>query len=958
MKGDVVAVVLLFLTAYSCQAENGIVNSKKQLFCLVPNGNRWQKFSDVSTFWETIHNDDRYSGAYSNILTITNFQIEDSGHYRCKIDNTNTTGANIVLNPEVQEYIGSVITLTCTVFGTPLYWYIFGISGERTLTDDANYEGSSTNYLKIKFLTTYTAGYYYCRPKDGKKGPDIKVSILTCASWTVWSACSETCGTGQRQRSCTCSGTCPGSGSQSESCIVNSGFNGGWSSWDSWGACNVTCGNGQQRRRHSCTNPSPANGGASCQGEEYDYNSCTKPACPVNGGWSSWTSWGACNVTCGTGQQSRRRYCNNPSQANAGADCQGAEIDLIACARSQCAGGDRQEGMYINIARASRQSSSDTDDVIPSRLSTKDTIKDEGNTYYNNADILTTIKIEDLKDYIKRKQVNEGLHSEYKSIPYGPQHPTTIAQKKENMPRNRFKTTFPYDHTRVILKPVPGSPHTDYINANLVDGFEKESCYIASQGPLKHTFTDFWAMIWQNNTRKIIMLTNLIEVNKVKCDKYWPEGGKPMVLGNLILTLQSEKERAAYVTRQMSVEDKKTKEKRNIIQYHFTAWPDHGTPDPLYLVLFHRHVISDHSEVESGKLLVHCSAGIGRTGTYIGLDALKEEGGVTGCVDIVKFVKKMRYSRMNMVQTPDQYVCLHYALLEAFTMKDTKIGKDEFGTIWREIQSDKQPMNHQKLYKEFKMLEAKKSEHGKSEHTAAVSPENIEKNRNKSVIPSDNNRLFLTTYDRGRTDYINAVQAPSYTKFVGYLTTQLPLPDTKIDFWTMIRDHNSSTVVMFINEQTEAEFVYAPLEDTFSCGSFTMKITKREKVEFDILSCTVVFSRKDEKSREIVIYCAVCSGYPKPNVLCKLVNMISTRVSMSHDAVTVVSGDGAKTCGLFCTFANAVSSMTIDDNADIFQLARLLQLRRPEFFSDFDEYRLCYEALNFYLESTNVYANF
>ncbi|VDI83351.1 Hypothetical predicted protein [Mytilus galloprovincialis] len=621
-------------------------------------------------------------------------------------------------------------------------------------------------------------------------------------------------------------------------------------------------------------------------------------------------------------------------------------------------GGERQEGMYINIARASRQSSSDTDDVIPSRLSTKEPGTDDSNTYYNSFEILTTVKIEELKDYIKRKQVNEGLHSEYKTIPYGPQHPTTIAQKKENMPKNRYKTTFPYDHTRVILQPTPGSPHTDYINANLVDGFEKESCYIASQGPFKHTFTDFWAMIWQNNSRKIIMLTNLMEVAKVKCDKYWPEGGKPIVLGRLIITLQTEKERAAYVTREISVEDKKTKEKRNIIQYHFTAWPDHGTPDPLYLVLFHKHVISDHSDVESGKLLVHCSAGIGRTGTYIGLDALYEEGRVTGCVDIVKFVKKMRYSRMNMVQTPDQYVCLHYALLEAFTMTDTKIGKDQFGTIWREIDIDKQPINHQKLYKEFKMLEAKKSEHGKSEYTAAVSPENIEKNRNKSVIPSDNNRLFLTTYDKGRTDYINAVQAPSYTKFVGYLTTQLPLPDTKMDFWTMIRDHSSSTVVMFINEQTEAEFVYATSEDTFSCGSFTMKITKREKVEFDILSCTVVLSRKDEKSREIVIYCAVCSGYPKPSVLCKLVNMISTRVSMSHDAVTVVSGDGAKNCGLFCTFANAVSSMTIDDNADIFQLARLLQLRRPEFFADFDEYRLCYEALNFYLESTNVYANF
>ncbi|CAC5365513.1 Coadhesin,Thrombospondin-1,Adhesion G protein-coupled receptor B1,Mucin-like protein,Receptor-type tyrosine-protein phosphatase gamma,Hemicentin-1,Thrombospondin-2,A disintegrin and metalloproteinase with thrombospondin motifs adt-1,Properdin [Mytilus coruscus] len=634
------------------------------------------------------------------------------------------------------------------------------------------------------------------------------------SSWNTWEACTSTCGTGEKRRIRTCNNPAPSNGGascqggqiESQPCTLpDCPVDGGWSSWNTWEACTATCGTGEKRMIRNCNNPAPSNGGASCPGDQIESQPCTLPDCPVDGEWSLWALWEACTATCGTGEKRRIRNCNSPAPSNGGANCPGDQIEsqpctLIECPESNTAGktvvpiatgvvggivllviivmiclvylkrqrrkplddkvsgenqrlqiidrnvslrqgGDRQEGMYINISRASRQSSSDTDDAIPSRVSIKDTSTDESNTYYNNSDILTTVKIEELKDYIKRKQVNEGLHSEYKSISYGPQHPTTIAQKKENMPKNRFKTTFPYDHTRVILQPVSGSPHTDYINANLVDGFEKESCYIASQGPLKHTFTDFWTMIWQNNTRKVIMLTNLMEVAKVKCDKYWPEGGKPMVLGNLVLTLQSEKERAAYVTREISVEDKKTKEKRNIIQYHFTAWPDHGTPDPLYLVLFHKHVISDHSDVESGKLLVHCSAGIGRTGTYIGLDALYEEGRVTGCVDIVKFVKKMRYSRMNMVQTPDQYVCLHYALLEAFTMKDTKIGKEEFGTIWREIQSDKQPINHRKLYKEFKMLEAKKSEHVKSEYTAAISPENMKKNRNKSLIPC---KLLMT----------------------------------------------------------------------------------------------------------------------------------------------------------------------------------------------------------------------
>ncbi|XP_076114087.1 receptor-type tyrosine-protein phosphatase gamma-like [Mytilus galloprovincialis] len=569
-----------------------------------------------------------------------------------------------------------------------------------------------------------------------------------------------------------------------------------------------------------------------------------------------------------------------------------------------------------------------------------------------------SIKVNELKNYISQRHLNGELDNEYKKIPYGNLHSTTKAQQKDNHKKNRFKTTFPYDHSRVVLEPGHGQS-SDYINANYVDGFKKEKCYIASQGPLKNTINDHWRMIWQNDTRQIIMLTNLIEGTNRKCERYWPEGGKPMTCGNLVLTLQTENERAAYITREIEVEDKKTKEKRCIIQYHFTAWPDHGTPDPLYLVLFHKHVRSDHTSTENnGPLLVHCSAGIGRTGTYIGLDALYEEGLTTGLVDVVKFVEKMRYSRMNMVQTPGQYVCLHYALLEAFTMKDTNVGKKEFGNIWREISEDKGPANRRRLHEEFEMLEAKKSDQEKAHYVAATSPENVEKNRNENIIPSDKNRLFLSSYDKGRTDYINAVQAPSYTKFVGYLTTQLPLPDTKVDFWTMVRDHNSSTIVVFLNDAAEVDLVYSTSNDTFTCGKYSLDISRRKQEDLDVTSCKVVLSKKGDQSREIAMYLAVSNGLPNPQVLCKLVNCISTRVRMSNDPVTVVSGDGAATCGVFCTFANAVSSMIIDKNANIFQLARLLQLRRPEFFADFEEYRLCYEALNVYLVSSNVYENF
>ncbi|VDH94811.1 Hypothetical predicted protein [Mytilus galloprovincialis] len=481
----------------------------------------------------------------------------------------------------------------------------------------------------------------------------------------------------------------------------------------------------------------------------------------------------------------------------------------------------------------------------------------------------SSIKVNELEDYISKRHLNGVLEDDYKKIPYGNLHPTTKAQQKVNLQKNRFKTTFPYDHTRVVLEPGHGKS-SDYINANYVDGFKKEKCYIASQGPLKNTINDHWRMIWQNDTRKIIMLTNLIEGT------------------NTLSITKAKNERAAYITREIEVEDKTTKEKRCISQYHFTAWPDHGTPDPLYLVLFHKHVRSDLTSTENnGPLLVHCSA----AGQY----------------------------KIKVLQTDDD--CMKSLRANFLTLESIK-------------------------------LKRKKKQHAEGHQLV------FNYSDNSVLRKADKNRLFLSSYDKGRTDYINAVQAPSYTKFVGYLTTQLPLPDTKVDFWTMVRDHNSSTVVVFLNDAAEVDLVYSTSNDTFTCGKYSLDISRRKQEDLDVTSCKVVLSKKGDQSREIAMYLAVSNGLPNPQVLCKLVNCISTRVRMSNDPVTVVSGDGAKTCGVFCTFANAVSSMIIDKNANIFQLARLLQLRRPEFFADFEEYRLCYEALNVYLVSSNVYENF
>uniref|UniRef100_A0A8W8P0A2 protein-tyrosine-phosphatase n=1 Tax=Magallana gigas TaxID=29159 RepID=A0A8W8P0A2_MAGGI len=158
-------------------------------------------------------------------------------------------------------------------------------------------------------------------------------------------------------------------------------------------------------------------------------------------------------------------------------------------------------------------------------------------------------------------------------------------------------------------------------------GIYQENRYIATQGPTQNTVGDFWLMVWQEHVEQIVMLTNLIEGSKKKCYQYWPDLEETMACGMLTLHIDRERHYACYSIRVLRLTNiKQGNESRTITQYHYTAWPDHGTPNPLCLLMFHNHVTRTKVSQLKVPTLVHCSAGIGRTGTYIAIDALYEEG--------------------------------------------------------------------------------------------------------------------------------------------------------------------------------------------------------------------------------------------------------------------------------------------------------------------------------------------
>ncbi|XP_021354755.1 receptor-type tyrosine-protein phosphatase T-like, partial [Mizuhopecten yessoensis] len=406
------------------------------------------------------------------------------------------------------------------------------------------------------------------------------------------------------------------------------------------------------------------------------------------------------------------------------------------------------------------------------------------------------IAISDLTSLVKTKMLNKAkaFEEEYKSLPSGDLYEHKVGMMTENKLKNRFKTTFPYDHSRVVLDKQDKDPHSDYINASYIDSVTLPAEYIATQGPTNKTVDDLWRMIWQLNSGKIIMLTNLSEGPKKKCVKYWPDEGQPMSTKHFEIVLDRERVYAFYVIRDIILTEKKTQSVRQVHQFHYTTWPDHGTPNPNELVVFHRRMKLYKNSLP-GKMVVHCSAGIGRTGTFIALDALLDYGKESGMVDIIGYIRTMRKDRINMVQTIDQYIALHNILIEAFDMPDTLIPRVEYHAALNRL-SDDVPVNQTKLWQEHQLLQTMKPTYTKVDYKAALLPVNRNKNKDPNVLAVDKFRAYLTSSLSDRTDYINAVAVPSYTSRTGYIITQSPVDDTIVDVLTMIMDNQCDTIVI------------------------------------------------------------------------------------------------------------------------------------------------------------------
>ncbi|KAM3838613.1 receptor-type tyrosine-protein phosphatase T [Vipera latastei] len=581
---------------------------------------------------------------------------------------------------------------------------------------------------------------------------------------------------------------------------------------------------------------------------------------------------------------------------------------------------------------------------------------------YPRGQFQPAIRVADLLQHITQMKRGQGygFKEEYEALPEGQTASWDTAKEDENRNKNRYGNIISYDHSRVRLQLLDGDPHSDYINANYIDGYHRPHHYIATQGPMQETVKDFWRMIWQENSASVVMVTNLVEVGRVKCVRYWPDDTE--VYGDIKVTLIETEPLAEYVIRTFTVQKKGYHEIREIRQFHFTSWPDHGVPCYATGLLGFVRQVKFLNPPDAGPIVVHCSAGAGRTGCFIAIDIMLDMAENEGVVDIFNCVRELRSQRVNLVQTEEQYVFVHDAILEACLCGNTAIPVCEFRSIYYNISRLDPQTNSSQIKDEFQTLNIVTPRVRPEDCSIGLLPRNHDKNRCMDVLPLDRCLPFLISVDGESSNYINAALMDSHKQPAAFIVTQHPLPNTGADFWRLVFDYNCSSVVM-LNEMDAAQFCMQYWPEKTSCcyGPIQVEFVSAD-IDEDIINrifriCNMARPQDGYRIVQHLQYIgwpAYRDTPPSKRSLLKVVRRLEKWQEQydGRDGRTVVHClNGGGRSGTFCAICSVCEMIQQQNIIDVFHIVKTLRNNKSNMVETLEQYKFVYEVALEYLSS-------
>uniref|UniRef100_A0A2A4JKP1 protein-tyrosine-phosphatase n=1 Tax=Heliothis virescens TaxID=7102 RepID=A0A2A4JKP1_HELVI len=608
---------------------------------------------------------------------------------------------------------------------------------------------------------------------------------------------------------------------------------------------------------------------------------------------------------------------------------------------------------------------------------------------------------DELASAYAQRQVDSdyGFQKEFEMLPECfPDRTTHASEARENQPKNRYPDIKAYDQTRVKLSQIDSITGSDYINANYVMGYQERKQFICAQGPTDTTVNDFWRMIWEHGLELIVMLTNLEEYSKVKCSKYWPEERGSRAFGNITVHHVGEKRYSDYIVRELKItkqptnsdgqpivenngiakrngdikeasessaptsprEVKDSGESRIVRQYHFLMWKDFAAPEnPHSILKFIKRVNEAWSSMVGRPVVVHCSAGVGRTGTLVALDCLLEQLRATGHVAVFNTVAELRRQRNFLVQSLKQYVFVYRALVEYAHYGDTEINASRLKPAVDKLRNTPDHADKCLMEIEFeKMLNSPVAEPLKS-MGAGAGEELRARNRSPECLPYDRNRVILTPIPgRDFSTYINASFIEAYDNSEGFIITQDPLPNTIMDFWRMVSEHNVTTIVM-LSELGEGkcprywddgtvqyEHISVQYEESESCPYYTRRQFRVTNDKSGDVSCV----------RQLQY-----QGWPTarghvPEVTRGLAELADAAAPhQPHQGTMLVHCQlGTERSPLFVALCTLIRALRVERRVDVSATARHVRSQRARTIDTFLQYEFLYRAILNYAELHNL----